>query len=346
MLSESPWHALSNICNDTHARAWVSLQVDLLRAPNTVIAYARGLDHYLGFCRHAGIDVNSAGRVQIAGYVRELVQPHSSAEGVTGVAAGMANASIRHRLTVVRLFYDYLVEEGVRTTNPVARGRRCAAFGGWGVGERGLIPVQRKLPSIPDEAEWRALLAAACSEPVRNRLMLAFAYDCALRREELCSLATGDIDPARRLLRVRAETTKTRRERVVPYSVVSADLYMAYLAERRRLGNLRGPLFLSESTRNRAAPMTKWTWSKVVRRLAQRAAVPTLTTHSFRHLCLTDLARAGWDIEEIASFAGHRSIQSTLLYIHLSARDLSDKFARSMAAVHEDRLQQLKSGAT
>ena len=194
--------------------------------------------------------------------------------------------------------------------------------------------------------EWRALLAAACSEPVRNRLMLAFAYDCALRREELCSLATGDIDPARRLLRVRAETTKTRRERVVPYSVVSADLYMAYLAERRRLGNLRGPLFLSESTRNRAAPMTKWTWSKVVRRLAQRAALPTLTTHSFRHLCLTDLARAGWDIEEIASFAGHRSIQSTLLYIHLSARDLSDKFARSMAAVHEDRLRQLKSGAT
>jgi integrase/recombinase XerD len=340
MLSEPPWHALSNICNDTHARAWVSLQVDLLRAPNTVIAYARGLDHYLGFCRRSGIDVTRAGREQIAGYVRELVQPHS------GSATGLANASIRHRLTVVRLFYDHLVEEGVRTTNPVARGRRGAVFGGWGVGERGLIPVQRKLPRIPDEAEWLALLATSSSEPVRNRLMLAFAYDCALRREELCALATGDIDPARRLLRVRAETTKTRRERVVPYSMVSADLYMAYLAERRRLGTSRGLLFLSESTRNRAAPMTKWTWSKVVRRLALRAGVLTLTTHSFRHLCLTDLARAGWDIEEIASFAGHRSIQSTLLYIHLSARDLSDKFARSMAAVHEDRLQQLRGSAT
>ena len=117
-------------------------------------------------------------------------------------------------------------------------------------------------------------------------------------------------------------------------------------AERRRLGTSRGPLFLSESTRNRAAPMTKWTWSKVVRRLALRAGVPMLTTHSFRHLCLTDLARAGWDIQEIASFAGHRSIQSTLLYIHLSARDLSEKFARSMAAVHEDRLRQLRGGAT
>ena len=38
MLSGPPWQALSNICNDTHARAWVSLQADLLRAPNTVIA--------------------------------------------------------------------------------------------------------------------------------------------------------------------------------------------------------------------------------------------------------------------------------------------------------------------
>ena len=344
MLSEPPWHALSNICNDTHAYAWVSLQADLLRAPNTVVAYARGLDHYLGFCHRSGVDVTGAGRAQIAAYVRELAEP--SAKGAFGPTTGLANASIRHRLTVVRLFYDHLIEEGVRATNPVARGRRGAVDGGWGAGERGLIRMQHKLPSIPDEAEWHALLATARSEPVRNRLMLSFAYDCALRREELCALATGDIDPARRLLRVRAETTKTRRERVVPYSVVSADLYMAYLAERRRLGNSRGPLFLSESSRNRAAPLTKWTWSKVVRRLGLRAGVPTLTTHSFRHLCLTDLARAGWDIHEIASFAGHRSIQSTLLYIHLSVRDLSDKFARSMAAVHEQRLQQLRGDVT
>ncbi|MFG0677504.1 tyrosine-type recombinase/integrase [Delftia sp. WSY_7] len=341
MLSVPPWQALSNICNDAHARAWVSLQADLLLASNTVNAYARGLDHYLGFCCRTDITMTNAGRAQIASYTRALVQPQSTAAGI----AGLSNASIRHRLTIVRLFYDYLIEEGVRTTNPVARGRRGAVVGGRGVGERGLIPVQRRLPWIPDDAQWRALLSAAAREPVRNRLMLAFAYDCALRREELCSLATGDIDPARRLLRVRAETTKTKRDRVVPYSVVSSDLYIAYLAERRRLGSARGPLFLSESTRNRAAPMTKWTWSKVVRRLALRAGVPKLTTHSFRHLCLTDLARAGWDIEEIASFAGHRSIQSTLLYIHLSAQDLADRFARSMAAVHEERLHQLRGSA-
>ena len=194
-MPSGPWQALSNVGTDVHARAWMSLQVDLLRAPNTVVASARGLDHYLGFCRRTGVDVTSAGRAHIATYVRELAGQPCGAERPSDGTTRLANASIRHRLTVVRLFYDHLVEEGVRPTNPVARGSRGATSGGWGVGKRGLIPVQRHLPWIPDESAWRALLATACSEPVRNRLMLAFAYDCALRREELCSLATGDIDP-------------------------------------------------------------------------------------------------------------------------------------------------------
>src|SRR6266849_202025 len=175
-------------------------------------------------------------------------------------------------------------------------------------------------------------------EHLRNRLMLALAYDAALRREELCLLQTGDFDPAHRTLTLRAETTKTKRARCLPYSAAAAELFAAYLPERRALATTRGPLFLSTSTRNRATPISKWSWSKIVRALGLRAGVPKLTTHSFRHLCLTDLARAGWDIHEIASFAGHRSLQSTLLYIHLSARDLAGKFARGMAAIHDERM--------
>jgi integrase/recombinase XerD len=340
-MATGSWQTLGNVGKDAHAKSWLAMQVALLRSPNTVAAYARGLDHYLGFCSRTGRDVRTAGRAQVAEYVRELAGCSSDDRPTHAAAPGLANASIRHRLTIVRLFYDFLVEESVRTSNPVARGRRGSAFGGHGLGERPLVAARRKLPWIPDEEEWRRLLGAARSEPIRNRLMLAMSYDCALRREELCSLASGDIDPSRCLLRIRAETTKTKQERVVPYSVVTSDLYQAYLGTRRSLGRTRGPLFLSQSTRNRAVPLTKWTWSKVVRALALRAGVSALTTHSFRHLCLTDLARAGWDIHEIARFAGHRSIQSTLLYIHLSARDLSDKFARSMATVHEGRLLRL-----
>ena len=55
-----------------------------------------------------------------------------------------------------------------------------------------------------------------------------------------------------------------------------------------------------------------WTWSTVVCRIAVAAGVPRFSTHTTRHLCLTDLARMGWGLQAIATFAGHRSTDSTL----------------------------------
>jgi integrase/recombinase XerD len=206
---------------------------------------------------------------------------------------------------------------------------------------RPLIARHHKLPWIPNDDDWQSILAVARNESIRNRVMLAFAYDAGLRREELCSLRSDDIDPSRRTLRIRAETTKGRRERIVPYSTSSGELLHGYLQHRRTLGQKRGPLFLSESRRNYTEPISIWSWSKVIRGVARRAQVDRFSTHTLRHLCLTDLARAGWDIHKIAAFAGHRSIQTTLLYIHLSGRDLSAKLAAGMAQIHARRAQML-----
>src|SRR5690606_11590284 len=125
------------------------------------------------------------------------------------------------------------------------------------------------------------------------------------------------------------------------YSEVTSLLYRAYLLHRRDLSQERGPLFLSESRRNWAQPLSVWTWSKVIKGVAEHAGVSNFTTHTLRHLCLTDLARAGWDIHEIAIFAGHRSVQSTLRYIHLSGRELAAKFEKSMTSLHQRRIRML-----
>ena len=172
--------------------------------------------------------------------------------------------------------------------------------------------------------------------------MFALAYDAALRRQELCSLSTGDIDPSRRMLTIRAENTKTRRGRVVPYSEVTGQLYAAYLSKRRELSRARGLLFLSESPRNSGQPLSIWSWSKIIKGIAQRAGVEQFTTHTLRHLRLTDLARAGWDIHEIALFAGHRSTQSTLLYIHLSGRELDRLLHKGMDQIHVWRINMMR----
>src|SRR5664279_543964 len=82
--------------------------------------------------------------------------------------------------------------------------------------------------------------------------------------------------------------------------------------------------------------------SKVVQRISERCGVFQFTTHTPRHLRLTDLARSDWDVHEIATFAGHRSIQTTLIYIHLSGRELSQRIARGMAEIHAWRSKMLE----
>ena len=73
--------------------------------------------------------------------------------------------------------------------------------------------------------------------------------------------------------------------------------------------------------------------------------MPRFSTHTTRHLCLTDLARMGWELHAIATFAGHRSTESTLRYIHLSGRDLAAKLNRSMTQLHAQRVAMLTETA-
>lgn len=331
------WDRYALVGQLSSARSWLQIQANLGLAPNTIDAYGRALEDYLRFCQQHQINVQAATREHVSQYVHDLTSrpnPRSAKIRLLDSGAGLANATLLQRLTAIRLFHDYLMEEGLRADNPVGRGRYTPGKGFGGQRDRGLIPRYHKLPWIPDEEQWKAVLQATKEEPYRNRVMLALAYDAALRREELCALETGDIDPARRLLHLRAQTTKSRRARTVPYSEATGMLYATYLQRRRELSRERGPLFLSESPRNRARPISIWTWSKVVEGIAKRAGVPQFSTHTLRHLCLTDLARAGWDLHEIATFAGHHSTQTTLLYIHLSGRDLAAKLQQGMASIH------------
>ena len=340
-----PWDHFPRIASLPSATSWLTIQANLGLAPNTLAAYGRALEDYLSFCQRRAVAADSASREHIAAYVHDLTaRPNPRGAKVRRIdsGVGLANATLQQRLTAIRLFYDFLVEEGQRDTNPVGRGRYTPGKAFGGLRDPGLIPRFRKMPWIPTEDEWHAILEAARTEPLRNRVMLTLAYDAALRREELCSINTQDLDPAHRLLRIRAETTKTRQERIVPYSETTSLLLRAYLQRRREISRERGLLFLSESLRNRAQPITIWTWSKVIKGIATRARVGRFTTHTLRHLCLTDLARTGWDIHEIARFAGHRSTETTLLYIHLRGRDLAAKLARSMVSVHSSRVSMME----
>jgi integrase/recombinase XerD len=343
-MSEIDWSRYPLTAGSNLGRQWLQIQCDLGLAQNTIEAYGRGLEEYFKFIGELGREPTNCGGEIIAAFVHSLREKAGSVRGkVVSIHAqpALSNATLQQRLTVVRLFYDFLVEERLCARNPVGRGRYTPGKAFGSMGQRGLVRRYHTLPWIPTEAEWRAVLATAQRRTTRTRLMFALGYDAALRREELCSIEISDIDPAHRTVRIRAEVTKNRLERVVPYSAHTNSLYQQYLQERRNLVSGRGRLFLSSSRRNRTKPLSFWTWSKTVRDLAVESGVDRLTTHTLRHLRLTDLARAGWDVHEIATFAGHRSIQTTLGYIHLSGRELADKLEQTLAVVDIERLRML-----
>ncbi|MFG3023850.1 site-specific integrase [Streptomyces sp. NPDC048254] len=158
-------------------------------------------------------------------------------------------------------------------------------------------------PWIPNADVWQRILAACAAESLRNRLMVTLAYDDALRREELVQLDVEDFEPAHQPIHLRAETTKSQRAREVAFGTTSSQLFVAYLRERRTLfGRIDGPLFRSTSNRNCGAPLGASSWSKTVEGSARSAGATHLSTHSFRHLQLTDLARADWTIDQIAQY--------------------------------------------
>jgi integrase/recombinase XerD len=332
------WDFYPYVATNGLARTWLETQVHLQLAPNTIDAYGRSLNDFLGFCLKEHVQPESITREQVALYVQDLAnRPHPKGGNILSVQSGrgLSNSTMQLRITVLRLFCDSLIEHQLRQDNPVGRGHYIPGKAFGGIRDRGLIPHYHKLPWIPSDNEWQKLLRSLKEESLRNQVMLLLAYDGALRREELVTLEISDFDFAYRQIRVRAEHAKNRLERVVGYGTVTSRLLEAYLQRRRTLSTKRGPLFLSESHRNTAGPLSLVMWSKVVQRLAQRAGLQRFTTHTPRHLRLTHMARAHMELHQIATYAGHRSLQTTMLYIHISGVELAEAVTRSLAGFEQ-----------
>jgi integrase/recombinase XerD len=223
------WERYPSVAANVRGREWLQIHADLGLARNTVEAYGRSLEDYLRFCVRRRTDVVSASKADIAAYVSSLTneaQPDSAHPDVTNGRA-LSNATIQLRLTAIRLFYDYLVEEGQRLHSPVARGRYTPGNGFGGQRVRGLVPRFKRIPWIPSDTQWADVLSVVAKLEIRDRLMFALAYDGALRREELVSVQTRDIDPSSRTLTIRPEAAKGRiRGRTVCYSDPTSDLYV------------------------------------------------------------------------------------------------------------------------
>ncbi len=186
-MSEVRWTLYPQVANSILPRTWLQMQANLQLAPKTIDAYGRGLEDFLNFCSQHNFDPQKVTRDQIALYVQNLAtRPNPRGVNILSIdsGTGLSNATMQQRLTVVRLFCDYLIEGKFRSDNPVGRGHYVAGKGFGGARDKGLIRRFKRLPWIPSDQQWLELLSLLKEEPLRNQVMFLLAYDGALRRQE------------------------------------------------------------------------------------------------------------------------------------------------------------------
>jgi site-specific recombinase XerD len=313
------------------------------KRPKTVDAYARAIEDLLDYFSTTDITcVIEADEGDLDNYIAHLKQRGPKKRGAGGktedppqivslVGHKLSDNTIAQRIVACRLFYDFLIRKGLRTDpiNPIARGnsgrdgQRPA---------RGPASQRKRLPWLPSDEIWEDFIRyVLLHETPRIKVMILLCYDAALRREELMSLRVDDIDWARGLITVRPETTKGGRMRYVPVSAATLHLVRDYLeGDRCSLiaaydGEDSGPLFLSESTRNPGRPLAVGAFDEVMEQVREKVDIPFLTPHTLRHQRCTMLKRAGVSLDDIALLAGHRSTETTRLYIHLAPSELSKR---------------------
>jgi integrase/recombinase XerD len=178
-----------------------------------------------------------------------------------------------------------------------------------------MLPYGKKpklLPRVLSVAEVAQLLEAA--KPGRERVLLQTAYACGLRISELVHLEVTDIDASRMVVIVRQG--KGRKDRQVPLSArLLVELRRWWCTHRRTPWLFPGP--------RGDGPLNISLVQRMCRRVVARAKLRKhATMHTLRHSYATHMLEAGVDVVTLQKILGHRSLQTTALYLHLSTRSL------------------------
>jgi integrase/recombinase XerD len=257
--------------------------------------------------------------------------------------SGLAARTIARRLSSVSGFYSYVIarDDTPLRANPVPRGLSTRRRGGRST-LAPLVRVPRTLPQILSPGEVDALVGALRTH--RDRAMVFAMALGGLRRCEVVGLRLADIQVAERSLFI-AEG-KGGHQRIVPISNTFFTSVGEYLRLERPGGAPTDRVFVALKGPSRGRGLTAEGVDVIMRGARQRAGLERATCHQLRHTCLTRLREAGMALEALQAQAGHVSIESTRVYLHLTNDWLANEY-RSVAdlidAGHADELLALEA---
>jgi len=169
-----------------------------------------------------------------------------------------------------------------------------------------------KLPEVYSQEELVRLFQAAGN--LQHRVLLMTTYAAGLRLNEVTHLQPSHIHSERMVIRV--EQGKGRKDR---YTLLSPQL----LQELRHYWKEYQPGTWLFSNHKRTRPMLPGTAQKIFYNAKRRAGLQRgHGIHTLRHCFATHLLEAGVDVRTIQALMGHRNLQTTARYLHLTHKHL------------------------
>ena len=249
--------------------------------------------------------------------------------------SGLAARTIARRLSSVSGFYAYLVARGDTSvrSNPVPRGLSTRRQGGSKRSQSvPLVRVPRTLPTILSPTEVQSLVSALRTH--RDRAMILAMLLGGLRRCEVLGLRLKDLWAGEH--RVFVADGKGGHQRIVSMSAKFFTAVGDYLDLERPPGCGTERVFVALKGPSRGRPLTAEGLDEIFAGARQRAGLDHGSCHQLRHTCLTRLREAGMALEAVQAQAGHRSIESTRIYLHLTNDWLADEYKRASALIDID----------
>ncbi len=145
---------------------------------------------------------------------------------------------------------------------------------------------------------------------VRNQVLIELLLQTGVRRTELCTIRTSDVDLVNN--RIYLEHTKTNAPRYIFFDdVLKSKIRILLNPKSTYLFTSKGNRFLSPSTLD-----------SIFERMKKRLNIKMLSPHLLRHTFATYILKNGGNLEEVRLLLGHASYQMTQRYLHLLQDEL------------------------
>ena len=232
------------------------------------------------------------------------------------------NASINRKLSALRSFYKYLVNEGIVKNNTFS-----------------LLSGPKRSRKLPRYFEYNELeelfLIPDKKTPVgqRDLLLLEMLYATGVRVGELVHIKESDINLAEKTILILG---KGNKERYVTYGEYCEEILKMYLKDGRIVLNKENSdyLFLNQN----GGHLTERGVRYILNQLIQKTSIhKKISPHMIRHSFATHLLNEGCDLLTVQKLLGHESIKATQIYTHVTTDRLKEVYYHSFPRAKKER---------